>query len=80
VAGLLHLRKLPSLGAAAAPVPEVALHLVRHKRRRLAITPVEIDPEAELADAEAASGAGKTAAAVLCGGPTSGGRQASLEF
>lgn len=44
VAGLLHLRKLPSLGTAAPPAPEAALHLVRHKRRRLAITAVEICP------------------------------------
>jgi hypothetical protein len=44
VAGLLHLRKLPSIGTAAPPAPEVALHLVRHKRRRLGITPVEICP------------------------------------
>ena len=44
VAGLLHLRKLPALGAPAPPRPEAPLHLLRHKRRRLAITPVEIDP------------------------------------
>lgn len=69
MAGLLHLRKLPALGAAAPPLPEVPLHLVRHRRRRLAITPVEIDPEAELAEAEAASGAGRSVAAALCGGP-----------
>lgn len=46
VAGLLHLRKLPGLGTLAPPAPEVALHLVRHRRRRLAISPVEIDPGA----------------------------------
>lgn len=44
VAGLLHLRKLPAMGTVAPPAPEIALHLIRHKRRRLAITPVEIDP------------------------------------
>ncbi|KAL4434654.1 hypothetical protein ABPG77_002777 [Micractinium sp. CCAP 211/92] len=69
VAGLLHLRKLPALGTAAPPAPEVALHLIRHKRRRLAITPVEIDPDAEMADSEAASGLGRSVASVLCGGP-----------
>lgn len=117
VVGLLHLRKLPALGTLAPPAPEVALHLVRHRRRRLAISPVEIDPgarrgwvarqpepgasisrsprvlaplcscgkhavgthrcpalpnmcaDAEAADAEAASSAGKSVAAVLCGGP-----------
>lgn len=44
VAGLLHLRKLPALGTLVPPAIEVALHLVRHKRRRLSITSVEIDP------------------------------------
>lgn len=79
MAGLLHLRKLPTLGTMAPPVPEVALHLVRHKRRRLSITPVEIDPDAELVDAEAASGAGKSVAAVLCGGPAKADSKA-LDF
>ncbi len=74
VAGLLHLRKLPSLGTIAPPAPEVALHLIRHRRRRLAISPVEIDPEAELAEAEAASGAGRSVASVLCGGPPAADR------
>lgn len=74
VAGLLHLRKLPALGTMAPPAPEVALHLIRHRRRRLAISPVEIDPEAELAEAEAASGAGRSVASVLCGGPPAADR------
>ncbi|PSC68407.1 elongator complex 4 [Micractinium conductrix] len=69
VAGLLHLRKPPALGTTSRPAPDVALHLVRHRRRRLAITPVEIDPDAEVADAEATSGAGRSAASALCGGP-----------
>lgn len=50
-----------------APVPAVALHLVRHKRRRLAITPAEIDPDAEAAAAEGAGG--KSVASMLCSGP-----------
>eukprot|EP00887_Chlorella_sp_A99_P003209 scaffold9.g3209.t1 len=52
VAGLLHLRKLPALGTAAPPAPDVALHLLRHRRRRLSISPVEVDPDAEAAAAE----------------------------
>lgn len=76
VAGLLHLRKLPSLGAVCAPLPPVALHLVRHKRKRLAITPVEVDPDAEAA--AAAGGGGTSAAAALCGGPV--GSKTALEF
>ena len=35
--GLLHLQKLPSLNALGAPIPDVTLFIIRHKRRRLAI-------------------------------------------
>lgn len=112
MAGLLHLRKLPALGAPAAPVPETTLFLVRwaclagccrgchvllckgrvgsqgrsaekdplteirytllcrHRRRRLSITPVEVDPDAEAA-AAASGGGGRSAAGQLCGGPPS---------
>jgi len=59
-----------------APVPALSLHLVRHKRRRLAITPVEIDPDAEAAAAEAAGG--KSAASSLCAGPPAAAH--ALEF
>ncbi|KAK9825219.1 hypothetical protein WJX74_000929 [Apatococcus lobatus] len=67
---LLHVRKLPGLNTFARPTPSVPLYLVRHKRRRLAIEAVEVDPDAEAALA-AASGApsGGPAAALACGGP-----------
>jgi len=57
VAGLLHVRKLPSLGALAAPAPQAELHLVRYKRKRMVISPVEMDPDAE-AEAQGAKPAG----------------------
>lgn len=78
VAGLLHVRKIPSLGALAAPAPHSELHLVRHKRKRLVITPVEIDPDAEAAAAAAEGAAGTSTASVLCGGPVKA--SSALEF
>jgi hypothetical protein len=60
-----------------------ALHLFRNKRRRLSITPVEIDPDAEagLAEGAAATGAGGggSAASMLCARP-SGGASSVLDF
>ncbi|GAB4822273.1 hypothetical protein N2152v2_009319 [Parachlorella kessleri] len=70
VAGLLHVRKLFSLGALAPPSPEVALFLIRNKRRRLAITPVEIDPDAEAGLGDGASG---SVVSLLCGQPSAAG-------
>ena len=52
VVGLLNLRKLASLGALAAPTPKEAMYLIRHKRKRLAISQIETDPDAEAALAE----------------------------
>ena len=80
VAGLLHVQKLCSIGSIAAPAPQNPLYLVRSKRRRMAITPVEIDPDAEESDGAAGVGAGLTgggsgrtpASALLCGGPAKG--------
>ena len=68
---MLHLLKLPAIGALAAPEPDIACFVVRHKRRRLAIEPVEIDPDAEarLDAAAGGGGSGGSAAAALCGGP-----------
>lgn len=67
---LLHVRKLPGLNAFARPTPNVPLYLVRHKRRKLAIEAVEVDPDAEAALAAAAGvPGGGTAAALACGGP-----------
>jgi elongator complex protein 4 len=48
--------------------PQVARFVVRHKRRRLGIEPVDIDPDAE-ARLDAVAGSGGFAAAMLCGGP-----------
>jgi elongator complex protein 4 len=67
VAGLIHVRKLPAMGTVVPPLPESELHLVRNRRRRLAISAVEIDPDAEAA--EASGTAMKSVAAALCGGP-----------
>ncbi len=50
---------------------QVSRFVVRHRRRKLGIEPVDIDPDAE-ARLDAASGpygGGGTAAAMLCGGP-----------
>ncbi|KAK9866712.1 hypothetical protein WJX84_000603 [Apatococcus fuscideae] len=76
---LLHVRKLPGLNAFARPSPGVPLYLVRHKRRRLAIEAVEVDPDAEAALA-AAPGAvpGSSAAALACGGPA--GAPKAMDF
>lgn len=79
VAGLLHIKKLPSLGALVPPTPEVALYLIRNKRRRLSITPVEIDPDAEAGATEGTSGGGGSAASLVCGGPPKSGGDA-LDF
>ncbi|KAL3163286.1 hypothetical protein ABBQ32_009681 [Trebouxia sp. C0010 RCD-2024] len=62
--GLLHLQKLPSLNALGPPIPDITLFIIRHKRRRLAIQAVQIDPDAEAGEAET-----KSAAAALCGAP-----------
>jgi len=53
VSGLARICKLPAAGALMAPSPQITCYVVRNKRRRLAISPIEIDPDAEaqLADA-----------------------------
>ncbi len=75
--GLLHVRKLPGLGAAARTAPGASTLLLRHHRTRLAIEELAVDPDAEAAEA-AAAGA-RPAAAALCGGgpPAAGG---ALDF
>ncbi|KAL0050026.1 hypothetical protein WJX82_003004 [Trebouxia sp. C0006] len=62
--GLLHLQKLPSLNALGPPIPDVTLFIIRHKRRRLAIQAIQIDPDTEAGETDSNS-----AAAALCGGP-----------
>ena len=49
-------------------VLQVTRFVVRHKRRRLGIEAVDIDPDAE-ARLDAAAGFSGSAAAMLCGGP-----------
>lgn len=68
---MLHLRKLPGIGALASPQPDVARFIVRHKRRRLGIEVVDVDPDAEARLNAAAAGDGRSGSAVaaLCGGP-----------
>ncbi|KAL0026942.1 hypothetical protein WJX79_001211 [Trebouxia sp. C0005] len=62
--GLLHLQKLPSLNALSPPILDITLFIIRHKRRRLAIQAIQIDPDAEAGETDP-----KSAAATLCGGP-----------
>lgn len=75
--GLLHVRKLPGLGAFARPAPEAPLLLLRHRRTRLAIEELQIDPDAEAAEA-AASGARAPSAGLCGGGPP--GAASALDF
>ena len=75
--GLLHVRKLPGLGAFARPTPEAPLLLLRHRRTRLAIEELQIDPDAEAA--EAAASGGRLPSAGLCGGGPAGAASA-LDF
>eukprot|EP00798_Chlamydomonas_sp_ICE-L_P007826 gene7826-1025_t len=44
---LLSVRKLPSAGMAAPRLADTTVYVLRNKRKRLAITPVEVDPDAE---------------------------------
>ncbi len=50
---------------------QVSRFVVRHRRRKLGIEPVDIDPDAEarLDAAAGSSGGGGSASAMLCGGP-----------
>lgn len=83
---LLHVRKLPAAGMVAPRlVPEPQLLVVRSKRKRLAVTPIEVCPDAveKAAESQAAAQQGtgaaaaassavntKSAASLLCGGPS----------
>ncbi len=65
---LLHVQRLPSAGLHGMRPPDVALHVVRYKRRRISFTAVEVDPDAEAQQAAAAGGGGSVAS-MLCAGP-----------
>ncbi|EIE24544.1 hypothetical protein COCSUDRAFT_40910 [Coccomyxa subellipsoidea C-169] len=66
--GLMRVRRLPALNTLSRPLPAAELHLLRHRRRRLAIEQLQVDPDAEAAEAEHASGK-SSAAGLLCSGP-----------
>lgn len=43
----------PSLGMLSPPAPDTQLYVIRNKRRKLTITPVEEDPDAEVRQRDA---------------------------
>ena len=78
---LLKVVKLPSLGVLAVNVPGDGLHVVRHRRKRLDIVPVVVDPDKEGALGGAESGVdsgARSTASVLCAAPSRGADK--LEF
>jgi hypothetical protein len=78
-AALLHVRRLPSNALARLRPVEGPLHVLRCSRRRgLAITAFEVDPDALEREEQQAGGGGKPAAALLCAGP--GGGAKALDF
>lgn len=58
--GWLRVLKLPLLGVPVPRRPDSSLHVLRNHRRRVAISPVDMDPDAE-------EGAAAAGAATLCG-------------
>ena len=74
VCGLLQIRKLPRLNILARQLPAIDTLIIRHKRRRLALEAIDIDPDAEAAlgnkgVALGADGTGNgSLIASLCGG------------
>ncbi|KDD74409.1 hypothetical protein H632_c1334p1 [Helicosporidium sp. ATCC 50920] len=75
VAGMVRVTKLPSL-VGALPLPEPATHVWRDRRRRVSLTPLQIDPVAEMKSGQAADA--KPTAALLCGKPPNA--QSNLDF
>ena len=55
-----------------------ALLQIRHRRTRLALVPIEIDPDAESAMADAEASLAGSAASLLCAQPQAPG--AALDF
>eukprot|EP00890_Picochlorum_soloecismus_P000969 jgi/Picsp_1/1873/NSC_05339-R1_elongator complex protein 4-like len=79
VSGLARICKLPAAGALVAPSPQVTCYIVRNKRKRLAISPIEIDPDAEAQLTEA--DAGPVSSALPCGAAAAvGTKQQQYEF
>lgn len=73
-AALLHMRRAPGGGLVRQVALDEVLYVVRHKRRAISFTAVEVDPDAEAKQQDNSSNAGsnsssKTAAGLLCGGP-----------
>ncbi|GIL42558.1 hypothetical protein Vafri_522 [Volvox africanus] len=79
---LLSVRKVSSAGMVGPRLPDGQLYVVRNKRRRLALSPVEVDPDAEERAAEAAAKAaeafGVKAAAIAGGNAASASTSASV--
>lgn len=69
VAGHLEIRKLPAFGAPSAPLPQITSYVIRHKRRRITIRPVEVDPDAEFQQQEGHGGGGDAMTMACGGGP-----------
>ncbi|KAK9909878.1 hypothetical protein WJX75_008871 [Coccomyxa subellipsoidea] len=75
--GLMRVRRLPALNTLSRPLPGAELYLLRHRRRRLAIEQLQVDPDAEAAEAERATGK-SSAAGLLCSGPPAASK--ALDF
>eukprot|EP00892_Ulva_mutabilis_P000127 jgi/Ulvmu1/10114/UM006_0065.1 len=65
-AGLLQLCKFSVPGCISLPVCEPMLLLLRHRRTRIALVPIEIDPDAEMDFAEAATTLASSSSSLLC--------------
>ncbi|CAK0742405.1 hypothetical protein CVIRNUC_001394 [Coccomyxa viridis] len=66
--GLLRVQKSWQSSKGAKALPQADVHVIRHKRRRLAIEVLQVDPDAEAAEAERANKKSITAS-LLCSGP-----------
>mmetsp|Transcript_43401 Transcript_43401/g.109896 ORF Transcript_43401/g.109896 Transcript_43401/m.109896 type:complete len:400 (+) Transcript_43401:275-1474(+) len=80
--GVLSLLRLPSCGGlGVVPLgPEGTAWLLRHKRRRLVLEEIDIDPDAEQALAEAGSATGASAVSLLCAAPAAKSGAGKLDF
>jgi hypothetical protein len=53
----------------ARPMPDVDIYVIRNRRRRIAIEPFQVDPDADMGDTERGSTGSRPTAATLCSGP-----------